>query len=366
MSKTPLPMDWNALQEPPELDFSMPDDPFPTVLFADDAFDYLPGDDAFNPLSMPEPVELDVPAVAAQPVFNADEGWGWHDAGIIAVERTTLDHEGERYSIGAIDLYANAHSGDLGGSYLEIGTFGDLDQAAAFYHELQNEIHNQRLLPFQLTDFAHERAAKRAAELGESAPTWGVAGPAEYAAYDEMRSLDAGALLDLPPDDFEFEDLFNLENEPAPAVEMDIPAFKALRDIGIAAESFDPNTDPPPFVDPETGTAYWIGVFQPDKDDPSNCVTSILSLGRDPKTDEVEAQLAPCVPGEWDKAYGAAEYLLNVVERDGIERAFEAAEGMALAADQRGLWEGERGIPLEPDTAQDLADYTRDLWEIDL
>lgn len=366
MSTMPPPIDWDEISESPKPDFSMPDDPFPADLFANNAFDYLPDDNAFNPLSVPEPVEPDTPAAAAQPVFNADEGWGWHDAGIIAVERTALAHEAERYSIGAIDLYANAYTGDLGGSYLEVGAFDDLDEAAAFYHELQNEIHDQRLLPFQLTDFAYERSAERAAELGEPAPTWGVAGPAEYAAYDEMRSLDSGAPLDVPPDDFEFEDLFNLENEPAPAAEMDTPAFRALRDIGIAAESFDPNTDPPPFVDPETGTAYWIGVFQPDKNDTSNCVTSILSLGRVLETGEVEAQLAPCVPGEWDKAYGAAEYLLNVVERDGIERAFEAAEGMALAADQRGLWEGERGIPLEPDAAQDLADYTRDQWEIDL
>ena len=107
-------------------------------------------------------------------------------------------------------------------------------------------------------------------------------------------------------------------------------------------------------------------MFQPDKGDPDNAVTSILSLGRDPDTGEVEAQLAPVVPGDWDKAYGAAEYLLGVVEKGGIERAFEAAEGMALAADQRDLWEQERGIPLEPDAAQDLADYTRDQWEIDL
>lgn len=39
---------------------------------------------------------------------------------------------------------------------------------------------------------------------------------------------------------------------------------------------------------------------------------------------------------------------------------------MALATDQRGLWEADYGIPLEPDAAQDLADYTRNEWEIDL
>lgn len=362
MSAMPPPIEWDEIPDPPQLDFSMPEDPFPADLFADDAFDYLPDDNAFNPFSVREAVEPDTPAAAAQPAFNVDAGWGWHDAGIIAVERTSPDRAGERYSIGAIDLYANANTGDLGGSYLEIGAFDDLDEAAAFYHELQGEIHDQRLLPFQLTDFAGERAAQRAIERGEPVPEWRGASDVEYAAYEDMRSLDAP---DLPPDDLDLDAVF-ADDIAAPAETFESPAFKALRDIGIAADGFDPETDPPPFIDPETGTAYWIGVFQPDKDDPKFAVTSILSLGRDPNTGEIEAQLAPCVPGDWDKAYDAAEYLLNVVERDGIERAFETAEGMALATDQRDLWEAERGLPLEQDAAQDLADYTRDEWEIDL
>jgi hypothetical protein len=153
----------------------------------------------------------------------------------------------------------------------------------------------------------------------------------------------------------DLNELFGDEDTPAPSVD-ESAAFKALRDIGIAADGFNP----------DTGTAYWIGVFQPDRDDPENCVTSILSLGRDPDTGEMEAQLAPCVPGDWDKTHEAAEYLLGVVERGGIERAFETAEGMALATDQRELWEAERGLPLEPGAAQELADYTREEWEIDL
>ncbi len=286
-----------------------------------------------------------------------DAGWSWHDAGIIAVERAASEHDSERYSIGAIDLYANANTGDLGGSYLEIGAFDELDEAAAFYHELQGEIHDQRLLPFQLTDFAYERASERGA-----VPEWRGASDVEYAAYEEMRSLDAP---DLPPDDLDLDALFAADID-VPAASVESPAFKALRDIGIATDGFNPDADPPPFIDPETGTAYWIGVFQPDKDDPNHAVTSILSLGRNPNTGEMEAQLAPCVPGDWDKAYDAAEYLLNVVERDGIEHAFETAEGMALATDQRDLWEAERGLPLEPDAAQDLADFARNEWEIDL
>ncbi len=342
---------------PPDL----PDDPFPDELFATSAFDYAPEEDVFDPFPDGMLPDESAPSQPA-PLLNADDGWHWHDAAIIAVERMLPDGEADQYSIGAVDLYANTHTGDVSGNYLEIGAFDDIDEAAALYHDLQAEIHRERLLPFQLVDLAEERAAER----GDSSPEWRAAGEVELHAYEQMRTLDTSILPDLPPEDFALEDLFDLETEPTRAVDPDSPSFKALHEIGVTADGFDPDTDPPPFIDAETGTAYWIGVFQPDKDDPSNCVTSILTLGRDPDTGEVEAQLAPCVPGEWDKAYGAAEYLLGVLEKGGIERTFDAAEGMALAADQRALWERERGIPLEPDAAQDLADYTRDQWEIDL
>ena len=369
-SQTP-PIEWDDLPPPPDLDFSMPDDPFPSGFF-DEAFDYLPDDDPFEPFTPPDLEEVGAPA-AADPTFDSEDGWGWHDAAIVAIGRVLEDGEQEQYSIGAVDLYANVHMGDLGGSYIEIETFDDIDQAAAYYHELQEDIHERGLLPFQLVDYAGERAAERAAARGEPAPEWRGAADVEYAAYDEMRSLDAP---DLPPDDLDLEaifagdvpdlnELFGDEDAPAPSVD-ETAAFKALREIGIAAEGFNPDADPPPFIDPDTGTAYWIGVFQPDRDDPENCVTSILSLGRDPDTGEMEAQLAPCVPGDWDKTHEAAEYLLGVVEKGGIERAFETAEGMALATDQRELWEAERGLPLEPGAAQELADYTREEWEIDL
>jgi hypothetical protein len=369
-SQTP-PIEWDDLPPPPDLDFSMPDDPFPPGFF-EEAFDYQPDDDPFLPFTPPDTGGMS--ASAAAPNYHADEGWGWHDASLVAVGRVLEDGETEQYSIGAVDLYANVHTGDLGGSYIEIETFDDIDGAAAYYHELQEDIHERGLLPFQLVDYASERAAERAATRGEPAPEWRGATDVEYAAYEEMRSLDAPGAPDLPPDDLDLDAIFagdvpNLNDlfadTPTPSGD-EAATFKALRDIGIAAEGFDQDADPPPFIDPDTGTAYWIGVFQPDKNDPDNAITSILSLGRDPDTGEMEAQLAPVVPGDWDKAYGAAEYLLGVVERGGIERAFETAEGMALATDQRELWQAERGMPLEPDAAQELADFTREEWEIDL
>jgi hypothetical protein len=80
----------------------------------------------------------------------------------------------------------------------------------------------------------------------------------------------------------------------------------------------------------------------------------------------MEAQLAPCVPGDWDKAYTSAEYLIQVAQRGGIEQVFDTAEGMALATDQREFWETERGVALEPDTTREIADHARETWEVEL
>jgi hypothetical protein len=367
MNNAPAP-EWDDLP-PPDLDFSMPDDPFPTGFLEDD-YDYAPADDPFDPFMPPE-TDAAMPSTA--PNYSTDDGWGWHDATVIAVGRVLEDGEQEQYSVGAVNLYANVNTGDLGGSYIEIDTFDDIDEAAAYYHELQEDIHKRGLLPFELVDFASDHAAERAAARGEPAPEWRGATEIEYAAYDAMRGLGDSDAPDLPPADLDLDDIFSGDASDlddlfgdADTPADDAAAFRALRDIGITADGFDPDADPPPFIDPDTGTAYWIGVFQPDKDDPDNCVTSILSLGRDPATGEMEAQLAPCVPGDWDKSYEAAEYLLGVVEKGGIERAFETAEGMALATDQRELWEQQRGLPLDAGAAQELAEYTREEWEIDL
>ena len=84
------------------------------------------------------------------------------------------------------------------------------------------------------------------------------------------------------------------------------------------------------------------------------------------ETGEMEAQLAPCVPGDWEKAYSAAEYLIGVAQKDGLEHCFNAAEGMALATDQRDFWDSQRGLSLDQEVARDLGDYTANTWEVDL
>lgn len=385
--------DYTTMPEPPPIDY---DDWGPPL----DDYDYLPDDDPY-PSGDVAPAILDsfipddyVPEGYGQlpdmPPLNqdglqgfempepADESWSWHDARLIGVDRGE-DTEGRRYEVGVIDLYADADTGDLGGSYLPIAAFSDDVPATAFYHDLQGQIHEQGLAPYQVPDFAEARAFEMNAEPGN----WRGAQPAEYAAYEYLRDLETfdPALADDPPEEA-FDPLIRtaielggvvVEQEVEPLREVDEASFQAVQGsaealaaIGVQAENFDPNADPPPFYDAETGTAYWIGVFQPDKDDRENCVTSILSLGRNPETGEMEAQLAPCVPGDWDKAYTSAEYLIQVAQKGGIEQVFDTAEGMALATDQREFWETGRGVALEPDTTQEIADRARETWEVEL
>jgi hypothetical protein len=384
----PPPIDYDDwLPPPPDEAYFMPDDPFPDDLFRSvpPDYHYVPVDDPWLPDDerfVPQDVQHlpDMPPLAQDGLQGfeqpepLDEGWGWHDARLIGVERETDD--GTRYEIGAIDVYANVNTGDLGGSYLPIASFEDMDVAAAFYHNLQEQIHDQALPAYQVPKFAEQQAFA----MNPEPEQWRGATLEEYAAYEHLRDLEDGGIggRDEPPEQA-MDPLLETAAElggvvravepemevPAPDIE-DQSAFQALSAIGIEAENFDPTKDPPPFYDAETGTAYWIGVFQPDKEDRENCVTSILSLGRNPETGELEAQLAPCVPGEWDKAYASAEYLIQVAQKGGIDRCFDAAEGMALATDQRELWENERGVALEPDAAREIADYTRDAWEVEL
>ena len=71
--------------------------------------------------------------------------------------------------------------------------------------------------------------------------------------------------------------------------------------------------------------------------------------------------------GDWNKAYEASEHLLRVAARsEDIERVFEAAEGMAIAGNQRGEWQHARGVELEPDSAQELGEFAAQQWELDL
>ena len=384
MSDMPPPPDYDQLEPSPYFDMEPPpylDDPYP-----DDWYDYLPDNEPF----LPPPSDLDAfipddytPQDTGIPDLPSDEqdglqgfeelepdeeAWSWHDARLIGIDRGEEMTEG-RYEIGGMDVYANHETGDLGGSYLPVATFDDLDEAEQVFHELQRQIHDDAIPAHEMMDFIEQQAFV----YNPEPQNWRGAEPLEYAVYEEARGLDElDEWLDVPPDEA-IDPLIETTIELGGVVrelEPDEPVFtekqQALAEIGIQADSFDPVNNPPPFYDEETGTAYWIGVFQPDVDDRENCVTSILSLGRDAESGDLVAHLAPCVPGDWDKTYGAAEYLIDVAQRGGIEPCFNAAEGMALATEQRDLWQSSRGVPLDPEAAQGIADITTDNWEVDL
>ena len=333
-------------------------------------YGYDPFDEPFVP-STPVATPVSVNQARIEPDVM-DSHWSWHDAALVGVERTNAAGE-VQYEVGCVDLYANTQTGDLGGNYLRLDSFTDVDAAADLYHQIQRTIHDQHVPPFYIADFAARQSATLAQQRGVESPTWAACGPEEYSAYEQLRSPAPDERENTPVQVFQnlidqlagVNETARLTNAPAEASQPG-STFQALHDIGLEVEGFDPDKDPPPFFDEATNTAYWIGVFQPDRHDSSNCVASILSLARDPDTGDVQAMLAPCVPGDWDRAYAACEHLLNAVEKGGIERCFDAAEGMALAADQRKLWEQDRGVALDTDAAQELADYAHSTWEVDL
>lgn len=368
MSDLPPPDDFLFADELPPPDFD--------ELLPDDWFDYEPED---GPL--PDFFDADLDALfsdddilddfedifAGLPVPKPDdESWSWSDARLISLDRGQ-DAGARRYEIGCMDVYANPETGDIGASYLPVAALPSQAEAQDIYHDLQEQIHDGAIAPHELKGFAQEQAFA----YNPEPENWRGAEPAEYAAYEGLRNLDIMADgFDVPPDEA-LDPLLETAAELGGVVrEIEEPGItaeqQALADIGVQAEGFDPAHNPPPFYDEQTGTAYWIGVFQPDKEDRENCVTSILSLGRDPESGEMAAHLAPCVPGDWDKTYNAAEYLIDVAQKGGIERCFDAAEGMALATEQREQWQSPHGVPLEADSANDIAETTREHWEVNL
>jgi hypothetical protein len=371
MNPIPLPTD-DREQDVAQAGFPQESDRFAQDGFRSEFPDYRydPLDEPFVPSA---PVAAPVLVTPARiELEDLEDHWSWHDAALVGVERANPAGD-VQYEVGCVDLYANTQTGDLGGNYLRLDSFTDIDAAAGLYHQLQQTIYDQHVPPFYIADFAARQSTTLAQKRGLDSPMWTACGSAEYSAYEQLRSTDPIDRENRPVQDFQNvmdrlaggSDMPVQSNAPAESSQTG-STFQALHDIGLEAEGFDPEKDPPPFFDETTHTAYWIGVFQPDRHDSSHCVASILSLARDPGTGEVEARLAPCVPGDWDKAYQACEHLLDAVEKGGIERCFDTAEGMAFAADQRKLWEQERGVALESDAAHDLADYTHSTWEIDL
>jgi hypothetical protein len=228
--------------------------------------------------------------------YPPDAGWHWHDAALIVFERR--DAGRSEYAVGAVDLYANAQTGDLGGSYLELGAFSDLDRAADQYSRLQTTVDEQMLLPFQLADYLDRRLQDIAHK-----PEWRTAGPAEYAAYEAMRSID--------------------------------------------------------FAEPVISADYAFASGITEDGEPA-----LQAVKRWPDGAEIrEARQTLDTYGMNDEAAAAARELNTLLETDGLDKAMELAESIAIASGQ--LQPGDDGIklfhegPPDPFTSEQPLDPVR-------
>jgi hypothetical protein len=285
------------------------------------------------------------------------------DAQFVKLERHDETGQVTGHAVGCLEVSANVANGGYTGRYLEIARFEDAAEAERLHQELRSAIDSGGLPTYAVNDYADFVTRERGMPL-----TWREVGPEALAPF--LEGLESEPSADEPPLDLH-ESLVQVAVD-ASNPERDValnaasPASNALSAIGIEADDFNPDRDPPHYYDPETSTAYWIGIFQPDGDDPERCVASILSLGPNPATGTLEAQLAPCAPGDWNQTFESSQRLLNVMEREGIDACFLAAESMAVATDQRDLWETGRGMALEPDYAEQAAEYAHETWELDL
>lgn len=292
-------------------DFYLPDDPYPDVYLdplPDEPF-WLSDDRASD---LP-PVQQD--GLQSQDQSFVDDAWRWQDTRLIGVERDQL----ERYEIGALDLYANMHTGETTGLYLPIAQFEDEQRAVERFNQLDDDLSHQA--PDQHIAFLEEQAFAHQPDP----PNWRDATEPEYRAYDHINGQTIA-------DDV--------------GVDTPSPEQTALGEIGLRLSHAD--LDPPMFTDEGSNTHFWIGVFQPDSHDKAHCITSILSLTSD-ESGAYHAQLAPCAVGDWETAHDNAHFLIEKAQQGGMDYAFDAAEAMARGSQQHDIWQSERGVPMEID-----------------
>jgi hypothetical protein len=279
---------------------------------------------------------------------------GLYDARVVGFERIDPDGSVLGYSVGVLERCEES-PGVTTGRYLEVVQLADLDEAMTRYRELDDLARDNDIPPYLLGEFARYAARES-----------GLPGRWRDTSSDELEQVELLTGERVP---LELADLEDADAASVPAMTRDgrgQEAFWALHAIGLQAEDFDPDADPPPFYDPATGAAYWIGIYQPDLTDPERCFTGILSLGRDGRDGELEARLALCAPGDMEQATRAGEHLLTVMEREGLDACFLAAESMAIATEQRERWGNERGMPLAQTFAEEAASYARETFDIEL
>ncbi len=128
--------------------------------------------------------------------------------------------------------------------------------------------------------------------------------------------------------------------------------FQAIHKLGVEAVHFDPNLDTPLMV--KNGQALWVGVYQPTDttQDYAACLLSVSGVG---DTDP-QAHLAICCTGDYPKAFGAAQELLEAAQGGSPERCLGMAEGMARAyGAYKQAWSKPHGQPLGTNIAAALS-----------
>ncbi len=121
---------------------------------------------------------------------------------------------------------------------------------------------------------------------------------------------------------------------------------EAVAALGVRIDNLDPAA--PTLYDPRSETGYWVGVYQ-DPATPNTAVTSVLSVGPD-ADGRPEAHLAPVTVGDPAHAERAAAYLMKMADKTrDVDQVLDAAEGMAVATQNRELWDTPRGIPVAED-----------------
>lgn len=302
---------------------------------------------AAEPLDLPAEVYstqgTHPPASDGLPI-ERDSTWRLQHTGILIEEVFADAPTPDHYAVGVVEVWQDPHTGDQTGTYLHMADAPHLARAEEMRSNIYHLVDEAEVADADLGDFAHGLIKHR----GE----WQPLTEAQWQVVDQSLAPDTPDFQDdatWAARDRLLAQVFEVSGDELEREEIDQPheLQTVMRGLGLQAEDFNPANTPPPLFDDSTNTAYWIGVYQPDPSNPNEAITSILSIQQDDNGQPV-AHLAPVATGDWDHAYRTAEYLLGVAERtQDVGQVLDAAEGMAVATQQRDLW----GIPVEEDIA---------------
>ncbi len=355
--------DW-LIEEPPEWDFedATPSEPPDFLPMADELEQYAPpippAQDYFVPeeLYADEPLELPAEVYPTQITAPASENlaierpstWRLQQSGVLIEEVFADALDPDHYAVGIMEVWHDPQTGDQKGAYLHMANAPHLERA----EEMRNNI-------YRLAD----EAGVSDADLGNFAHGF-IQQSGEWQPLTDTQWEVVDNILTPDTPDFQDEATWAVHDQLlAQAVgvsgaelgreEIDQPheLQAVMRGLGLQAEDFDPDNTPPPLFDESTNTAYWIGVYQPDPNNSTEAITSILSIQQN-NTGQPIAHLAPVATGDWNHAYRTAEYLLNVAERtQDVGQVLDTAEAMAVATQHRELWDTGQGIPVGSEIA---------------